>query len=170
MRLKQDARPLSESSYSSVVTNDMIIVSAEGIHIPTNTSVMAAASPVLKDILRYNHDHYEENTKLLIQDYSTETVELFLELVQLEDVCLSARQVEDVRGLILDLGINQDFFSVSPVEDMREYLSRYSTHRGSTTTETFQDREDSSQSKEVDRSVINDGKINSIHRSFFQTS
>ena len=51
----------------------MILVSAEGIHIQTNTSMMAAISPVLKDILGYNHYHYKENTKLLIQDYSTES-------------------------------------------------------------------------------------------------
>ena len=170
MRLKKDARPLSESSYSSLVTNDMIIVSEEGINIPTNTSALAAISPVLKDILRYNHDHYEEDTKLLFQDFSTETVESFLELVNNEDVCLTASQVEEIRILISTLGINQDFFSVSPVDDSREYLSRYSTHRESSTVETFQDQESSSQSKEVNRLEINDDKIKNIHPSFFQTS
>ena len=115
--------------------------------------MLVAISPVLKGILRYNHDHYLEDTKLLFQDFSTETVESFLELMNNEDVCLSASQVEDVRSLITALGINEDFFSGSPVEDSREYLSRYSTHRESSTTDTFQDQENSSQSKEVDRLV-----------------
>ena len=166
MRLKTNACPLSESSNHSLVTNDMLLVTAEGTHIPTNTSMLAAISPVLKDILRYNHDHYEEETKLIV-DYPTETVESFLELANVEDVCLSASEVEDVRSLILDLGVNQQFFSVSPVENVREYLTRYSSNGESSTRRSFQDQGDSSLSKDVDRSEINYGQTNNIHPSLF---
>ena len=169
VRLKTNACPLSESSNHSLVTNDMILVTTEGTHIPTNTVMLAAISPFLKDILQYNHDHYEEETKLII-DYPTETVESFLELANVEDVCLSASEVEDVRSLILDLGVNQQFFSVSPVENVREYLSRYSSKGESSTRRSFQDQGDCSLSKEVDRSEINYGKTNNIHSTFFQTS
>ena len=169
VRLKQNACPLSPSSNPSVVTNDMIIVSGQGSHIPTNTSLMAAISPVMKDILNYNHEHYEENTKMLLQDYSTETIEAFLELVHLENVCLTGPEIEDLRNLISDLGIDQDYFSVSRIEDTSEYLSRYLSN-GESSAETFHDQEDSSLSKEVERSVMNYGKTNHIHPSFFQTS
>ena len=156
VRLKPNACPLSSSSNPSVVTNDMILVSGQGIHIPTNTSLMAAISPLMKDILNYNHEHYEEKTKMLLQDYSTETIEAFLELVHLENVCLSGPQIEDTRNLISDLGIEQDFFSVSPIEDTSEFLSRYlSNGESSAETHHVQEEEDSSLSKEVERSVMN---------------
>ena len=144
----------------------MILVSGQGIHIPTNTSLMAAISPIMKDILHYNHEHYEENTKMLLQDYSTETIEAFLELVHLENVCLTGPEIEDLRNLISDLGIDQDYFSVSRIEDTSEYLSRYLSN-GESSAETFHDQEDSSLSKEVERSVMNYGKTNHIHPSFF---
>ena len=108
------------------------------------------------DILNYNHEHYEEKTKMLLQDYSTETIEAFLELVHLENVCLSGPQIEDTRNLISDLGIEQDFFSVSPIEDTSEFLSRYlSNGESSAETHHVQEEEDSSLSKEVERSVMN---------------
>ena len=166
--MKTNACPLSKSSVSKVVTNDMILVSAEGIHIPTNTSLMAGISPFLKLILRYNHDHFEEDTKLLIQDYSTETVEAFLELLNNGDVCLTGDEIEDVRSLISALGINMDFFTVSPTEVMSEYLTRYSLNE-----ESLQDEESFSLSNEVDRSVTNDGIFsfsNNKHPFLFQTS
>ena len=153
VRLKPNACPLSTSSNPNVVTNDMILVSGQGIHIPTNTSLMAAISPIMKDILYYNHEHYEENTKMLLQDYSTETIEAFLELVHLENVCLTGPQLDDIRNLISDLGIDQDFFSVSPIEDTSEYLSRYLSN-GESSAVTFPDQEDSSLSKEVERSLM----------------
>ena len=173
--MKTNACPVSKSSVSRVVTNDMMLVSSEGIQVPTNTSLMAAISPVLTNILRYNHDHYEEETKLLIKDYSTETVEAFLELSNNGDVCLTGHQIEDVRSLISALGINMDFFTVSPTEDeaMTEYLARYSLNGESSTAESLPDEEGSSLSKEVDRSVTNYGIFsfsNNIHRFLFQTS
>lgn len=165
VRLKTNACPLSKSSVSKEVTNDMLLVSAEGIHIPTNTSLMAGISPVLKIILRYNHDHFEEDTKLLIQDYSTETVEAFLELLHMGDVCLTGRQIEDVRSLISALGIDMDVFTVSPTEVTSEYLTRYSSNGESSTAESLQDQEGSSLSNEVDRSVPNNG-ISCFHLFF----
>ena len=135
----------------------MILVSAEGIHISTNTSLMADISPVLKILLRYNHDHCEEDMKLLIQDYSTETVEAFLELLHLGDVCLTGRQIEGLRSLISAFGIDLDDFTVSPTEVTSEYLTRYSLIGESSTAESLQDQEESSLRNKVDRSVTMNG-------------
>ena len=166
--MKPNACPLSKSSASRLVTNDMMIVTSESVHLPTNFSVMAAISPVLRNIFRYNHVHNDEETKLLIQDYSTETVEAFLELLNNGDVCLTGGEIEDVRSLISALGINMDFFTVSPTEVMSEYLTRYSLNE-----ESLQDEESFSLSNEVDRSVTNDGIFsfsNNNHPFLFQTS
>ena len=166
VRLKLNACPLSKSSASRLVTNDMMLVTSESIHLPTNTSLMAAVSPVLRNILRYNHQHYEEETKLLIQDYSTETVEAFLELLNNGDVCLTGGEIDDLRSFISALGINMDYFTVSPTEVMSEYLTRYSLN-GESLQESF------SLSNEVDRSVTNDGIFsfsNNNHPFLFQTS
>ena len=145
----------------------MIQVSAEGIHIPTNTSPMADISPVLRILLRYNHDHCEEDMKLLIQDYSNETVEAFLKLLHLGDVCLTGRQIEDLRGLISAFGIDLDDFTVSPTEVTSEYLARNSLSGESSTAESLQDQEGSSQINKVDRSVTMNG-ISFLNPIFFR--
>ena len=61
---------------------------------------MAATSPLLKDVLR-SHENYEENTKILLPDYSHETIETYLELIHLGDVCTSGKQLEELRLLLL---------------------------------------------------------------------
>ena len=128
VRLKHNACPMSKSSGSRVVTDDMNLVTSDGIMIPTNTSLMAATSPVLKAALRY-HDHFEDKIQLLIPDYSTETIETFLEILHLGDVCISDKQVQDIKCFLSDLGIDHDTFTMTRIDDkcLDEYLSRYSS-------------------------------------------
>ena len=106
----------------------MNLVTSDGIMIPTNTSLMAATSPVLKAALRY-HDHFEDKIQLLIPDYSTETIETFLEILHLGDVCISDKQVQDIKCFLSDLGINHDTFTMTHIDDkcLDEYLSCYSS-------------------------------------------
>ena len=63
--------------------------------------MMATISPFLKDILCSNHDHYEENKKLLIQDYSTESRSLMVQDEKWFDVLYSS-----ITNLIM--GVNED--------------------------------------------------------------
>ena len=76
VRLKQNACPISETSGSNAVTDNMDFMTSEITRINTNTSLIAATSPVLKVLMR-NHDQYEGNLQLLIpdSDYSSETIE-----------------------------------------------------------------------------------------------
>ena len=128
VRLKQNACPISDNSGSSTVTDDMDLVTSEGIRIPTNTSVMAATSPLLKVLMRY-HDQYEGKIQLLLPDYSSETIENFREFLHLGDVCISGKQVEDMICLLTDLRIDQDLFSINQIDEKSfdDYLSRYSS-------------------------------------------
>ena len=75
---------------------------------------MAATSPLLKDVLR-SHDQFEENTKILLPDYDHETLETYLELIYFEDVCTSGKQLEELRSLLNDLGIDQESFSFNSI-------------------------------------------------------
>ena len=92
---------------------------------------MAATSPLLKDVLR-SHENYEENTKILLPDYSHETIETYLELIHLGDVCTNGKQLEELRCLLNDLGIDQESFSFNSIDDvsLNKYLGRYSTGGG----------------------------------------
>ena len=124
VRLKHNACPMSKSSGSRLVTD----VTSDGTMIPTNTSLMAATSPVLKAALRY-HDHFEDKIQLLLPDYSTETIETFLEMLHLGDVCISVKQVQDIKCFLSDLGIDHDTFTITRIDGkgLDEYISRYSS-------------------------------------------
>ena len=66
VKLKKNACPQSTTSIpgASSVTNDMILVSSDGFHIPTNISVIISVSPILKNILSdFHYQTYEESMK-----------------------------------------------------------------------------------------------------------
>ena len=66
----------------------MILVSSDGFHIPTNISVIISVSPILKNILSdFHYQTYEESTKIILPEYDAETINTFLELINIGDVC-----------------------------------------------------------------------------------
>ena len=128
IRLKKNACPQSTTSNSgeSAVTDDLFIVSSEGIYIPTNTFLMGSVSPILKKILcDYQYQTYEEKTKLYLPDFDSETLNTFLELINIGDVCLEGRNMNAIKSLLVSLCINQDLFTIDPIDDVSEYISRY---------------------------------------------
>ena len=131
VKLKENSCPVNSTSGSNVIDDLDLVVTSDRILISTNSSLMAATSPLLKDVLR-SHDHFEENTKILLPDYSHETLETYLELIHLGDVCTSGKQLEELRSLLNNLGIDQESFSFNSIDDvsLNEYLSRYSTGGG----------------------------------------
>ena len=91
------------------LTNDMILVSSDGFHIPTNISVIISFSPILKNILSdFHYQTYEESTKIILPEYDAETINTFLELINFGDVCVERSNMKAVRSLLSSLCINQD--------------------------------------------------------------
>ena len=65
---------------------NMILVSSDGIKIPTNTSLIISVSPCLKKILSdYQYQTYEGSTEIFLPEYDAETVNTFLELTNIGD-------------------------------------------------------------------------------------
>ena len=109
VKLKKNACPQSTTSIpgASLVTNDMILVSSDGFHIPTNISVIISVSPILKNILSdFHYQTYEESTKIILPEYDAETINTFLELINIGDVCVERSNMKAVRSLLSSLCIN----------------------------------------------------------------
>ena len=148
VKLKKNACPQSTTSIpgASLVTNDMILVSSDGFHIPTNISVIISVSPILKNILSdFHYQTYEESTKIILPEYDAETINTFLELINIGDVCVERSNMKAVRSLLSSLCINQDInFTINPIDDVSEYISRYSHSPNASGSDSDQEAEVSS--------------------------
>ena len=137
---------------------NMILVSSDGIKIPTNTSLIISVSPCLKKILSdYQYQTYEGSTEIFLPEYDAETVNTFLELINIGDVCVERSNMKAVKSLLSSLCIDLGSFTINPIDDVSEYISRYTLNVSGSETES--DKEVSSEEeKESVQKVYNSEK------------
>ena len=90
-------------------------------------------------------------------EYDAETVNTFLELINIGDVCVERSNMKAVKSLLSSLCIDPGSFTIDPIDDVSEYISRYTPNDPASETESDQ-AVSSEEEKESVQKVFNSEK------------
>ena len=124
-RLKKDAMPMPirDKGQSSDVTKDVVIVSKDGVQFPSNSSILASRSPMIRNLLK---DCSSEET-IIIMDIESTILDTVLELINEGSPLFPSRLYDSVK-VALDVFQIEQFVRIE-VEEIRSRPSKPRTNR-----------------------------------------